>query len=711
MDPYTLKLTYHGQGRRTFMKQSILAGAGVFVLSHLNGCANTNDAAGAISGTVLTPTEIKGLRAVDGEQYLENATWYEGQHKKDGFYYRFDAGKLDGIKYLTADMLADGHTLIKFNIELQEGEDGPVFQFAFGVLNQCSLRMRFPLSLVDQNTWRIPREGAFLKPMCWGDRVDLKKVDRVRFYIDRKSDAPARFCITPLLAATDDVPVIEHPVLPQGKLIDAVGQSTLHRWPGKTGGVDEMVANLRERLEGAHHSLPGHFSSWGGCRDKKISEGTGFFGVHKDENRWWLVDPDGHLFWSAGIDSVRVDTAANIHLLEDALEFLPPEGGDFADAFSEHSGQKHLNYLAVNFIRAFGNDGWQHNWATIALDELKRLRFNTVGNWSEWDHASSAKVPYVRPLSFNARLTQNIYRDFPDVYHPDFEKDAVQYAQTLAPSANDPAMIGYFMMNEPTWAFARELPAVGMLYNHETSATRDELARFLTEKYATDEQLTKAWGMEVSLEQVKTGKWQGTFSEAALVDLEKFSEIMVEKYFGSLSKACKQADPNHLNLGIRYQGVPPQWAVAGMKSFDVFSMNNYKEKVPFDVTKEIHDLLQMPVIIGEWHFGALDVGLPSSGIGHVRTQEDRGRAYRVYFEDAAANPYCVGVHWFVLYDQSAIGRFDGENYNIGFLDICNRPHTPLCEAAIRSHEAMYDIADGSVAPYDEAPEYLEMLFI
>ncbi len=95
----------------------------------------------------------------------------------------------------------------------------------------------------------------------------------------------------------------------------------------------------------------------------------------------------------------------------------------------------------------------------------------------------------------------------------------------------------------------------------------------------------------------------------------------------------------------------------------------------------------MPVIIGEWHFGALDVRLPSSGIGHVPTQEDMGKAYSVYFEDAAANPNCIGVHWFILYDQLALGRFVGKNYNIGFLDICNRPYKPLCDAAIKSHEA------------------------
>jgi hypothetical protein len=83
----------------------------------------------------------------------------------------------------------------------------------------------------------------------------------------------------------------------------------------------------------------------------------------------------------------------------------------------------------------------------------------------------------------------------------------------------------------------------------------------------------------------------------------------------------------------------------------------------------------------------------------------------VYVEDAAAKPWCVGVHYFILYDQSALGRFDGENYNIGFLDVCNQPHEELCTAARASHERMYPVAAGSESPYAEAPEYLPMLFL
>lgn len=691
--------------RRSFIKQGIIAGAGILVLPTLAGGKQD-----AIQGEVLIPEITGGLKTISGPDYLEDAEWYEGNKVGDGFYCKFPAGNLTDKKFITVDMLADGNHMVKFQIELQEGDDGRVFKFRFGVLNQCSLRVRMPLSLVDQNRWGIDREGAFLKPRCSGDRVDLEKVDRMKLYILKKSSQPSKFCMTTLIAAKEDVPVIEHPVLPKGKLIDDIGQSGIHEWDGKTASLDVMKANLLRQFENTNHHFPEHFSKMGGDKNQRLDQGTGFFRVHKNNNRWWFIDPEGYYFWSAGIDCVRSYIDANIHLLEDALEFLPSENGEFAEIFFDRNGQKHINYLAANFINTFGLEEWKEKWGIIALNELKRIRANTVGNWSEWEYASKAEFPYVRPMSFSPELTKNIYRDFPDVFHADFEKDASNYAKVLSDTVNDAALIGYFMMNEPKWAFSSELPAVGMLYNAPECATRNELTKYLRTKYSTSEKLSQSWKISVNFEQVRLGRWKDQFTKEAIGDLELFSEIMVEKYFSILSDACKKVDPNHLNLGIRYAGVPPEWAVKGMKSFDVFSMNCYMEKVPFEQTEEIHSLLKMPVIIGEWHFGALDAGLPSSGIGHVPSQEDRGKAYRVYFEDAAANPYCIGVHWFTFYDQSAIGRFDGENYNIGFFDICNRPYEKLCNAAIKSHEMVYKIASGDIKPYDNEPQYLPKLF-
>jgi hypothetical protein len=88
-----------------------------------------------------------------------------------------------------------------------------------------------------------------------------------------------------------------------------------------------------------------------------------------------------------------------------------------------------------------------------------------------------------------------------------------------------------------------------------------------------------------------------------------------------------------------------------------------------------------PAIIGEFHMGALDRGLFHTGLRSVIGQDQRAAGYRYYVEGALRNPAIVGAHWFQLYDESATGRRDGENYQIGFLDICDSPYRETVAAA------------------------------
>jgi len=660
---------------------------------------------------------VGGLKKEERPTPIEGASWYVAKAQGDGLAWRFPAGTLAKCRYLTADMLLDGDTLVVFNLYLQEGEQGRRFQLTFGGLDQCSFRVRAPLVLTDQNRWMIEREGAFLKPMAGGDRVDLDKVDRMTLAVSHKAPGTVRWAMTEMHTATDDVPKLSSVVLPKGKLLDEFGQSAQRDWPARTRSAVELKRRLQSQFEtSSPPRWPEGFSKWGGAKTLKLGEGTGFFRTRHDGRRWWLVDPDGCAFWSAGLDCVRVDCESRYDGLESALTWLPDRNGKYREAFRvkyddvELSG-KLVNYLAANFIRSFGADGWRDKWAAIALAEMKRLRFNTVGNWSEWEFAAKAKFPYVRPMGFRSTRSGFIYRDFPDVFHAQFEADAAEFASQLASTVSDPAFIGYFLMNEPTWGFSSELPAAGMLYNSAGCATRTELVNNLKKKYASDDALAAAWKMPVTFAKAANGKFQGMLSKEAQADLQEFSVLMVERYFEVLSRACRKVDPNHLNLGMRWAGVPPAWAVRGMKFFDVFSMNCYMPKLPRETTETIQSLLNMPVMVGEYHFGALDVGLPASGIGHVKTQADRARAYRVYLEDCAANPNCVGAHWFTLYDESALGRFDGENYNIGFLDVCNRPYDEIGRGAIAAHECVYDVAAGNAPPFSDAPEYLPLVYL
>jgi hypothetical protein len=670
--------------------------------------------------TTLTPQSLIGGAARQPDSApIPGATWYTAALPGDGLAYTFPVGALAGMIFLSADVLLDGNQLCVFLVILQEGADGPAFTFSQGFINQCQARIRLPLEAVNQGRWMYEREGAWLKPRCGGQRVDLAKVDRMSFVIERHPQGVngplgVRWCLTDFTATVEAPPRLENPLLPKGVLLDELGQSTLHEWPAKSRSADEVTARLQAQLAAAPaQRWPAEFSRWGGWKEKQLTA-TGWFRVEKSDDRWWLVDPDGYAFWSAGMDCVRVDTAANVGGMESALAWLPEADGPFQAARTERANwEDHttmVNYLAANFIRAFG-EGWYEKWAEIALAELRRTGFNTVANWSEWEIARAAGFPYVRPLNANYEEMLLVYRDFPDVFDPRFEQVCAEYASQLIETHDDPAFIGYFLMNEPTWGFSQESPAAGMLFNTDACYTRKALSQFLYETYDDDARLSQAWGMEVTFQAVAESRWHQPLTQAALIDLNAFSVVMVEKFFGGLSRACKHVDPHHLNLGIRYYTIPPAWALQGMRHFDVFSMNCYRLRLPADEMAQIAEMLNMPIMVGEWHFGALDVGLPASGIGHVPTQADRGRAFRFYTEDAAAKPWCVGVHYFILYDQSALGRFDGENYNIGFLDVCNRPYEELCLAARAAHEKLYPVAVGQVAPFSDSPEHLPMLFM
>lgn len=660
----------------------------------------------------IQPVRMLGSMAAQKDPSpLKDAVWHLAGKPGDGLAYEIAPASLSGARYLTFEMLLDGLEQAVFMLALREGDKGRAFNFHFGLLNQCSARIRMPIAALDLNRWMLDREGAFLKPICGGSRVDPAKVDRITLTLLRKGDADARLCITPLLITEQEVPPLQDPILPRGPVLDELGQSAHRDWPGKTRSEKELVGRLQQQLADApKQKWPAAFSKWGGDAAVTLPGKGKFFRTHHDGKRWYLVDPDGHPFFSAGQDCVRCSIDANFRGLEKALTNPPSKDGPLGAMYGGRRAGS-IDYLRGNFIRAFGADKYRQNWADMVLAELRRTGFNTVGNWSEWEIAAAAKFPYVRPLDARALRVGYVYRDFPDVFSEAFARGARDFARQLESTRDDPALIGYFLMNEPTWGFSSELPAVGMLYNTPQCETRGALAKHLRQKYADDASLQKAWGMTVTLAQVERGPFKGAMSQAALAELGDFSTVMVEKLFRTLSEACRAVDANHLNLGARYHTVPPPWALKGMTTFDVFSINCYQERVPAQPLKQIEAVVQRPTVIGEFHFGAMDVGLPASGIGRVATQADRGRAYRIYLENAASIPQCVGVHHFTMYDQSALGRFDGENYNIGFHDICHRPYEGLCDAARIAHERLYAVLAGKEPPFADAPKHLPKVFL
>ncbi len=47
---------------------------------------------------------------------------------------------------------------------------------------------------------------------------------------------------------------------------------------------------------------------------------------------------------------------------------------------------------------------------------------------------------------------------------------------------------------------------------------------------------------------------------------------------------------------------------------------------------------------------------------------------------------------------------DGENYNIGFVDVTDRPYLELVEGAKATHARLFEVHSGKVAPFNERPK-------
>jgi hypothetical protein len=61
-----------------------------------------------------------------------------------------------------------------------------------------------------------------------------------------------------------------------------------------------------------------------------------------------------------------------------------------------------------------------------------------------------------------------------------------------------------------------------------------------------------------------------------------------------------------------------------------------------------------------------------------------------YIRSVADCPNFVGCHWFQYIDEPLTGRwYDGENYNIGMVDVTDTPYPELLAATKKANEEVY----------------------
>lgn len=469
--------------------------------------------------------------------------------------------------------------------------------------------------------------------------------------------------------------------------VDGFGQYRHREWPGKIHSVDDL-ARTREAEEAdlAASLGPPERDRFGGWAAGPRLKATGRFYPTKHEGKWWLVDPEGRLFWSHGPDCVGLDWASTrIKGREHYFAELPEEGSRLAECYRDRVGERYgYSFTQANLMRKYGAD-WRSIGADLVHRRLRSWGMNTIANWSSPDIYLLRRTPYVIEIHYDARNIEGNDK-LPDPFDGGFRQAVQGSIARRRDSVGDPWCIGYFVDNELRWEQDVDAAALVAKAPPDQAAKR-ELLEDLRAKYRDVSALNAAWGARYASWDEFLASREAPDARRARDDLAAFFERMAERYFGVCREEVKQADPGALYLGCRIHQPNPRVVRIAAKHCDVVSINAYR----YDARMmPLPEGLDAPVIIGEWHFGALDRGPLHPGLRHVQDQSERAVMYKSYLRSALSHPLIIGAHWFQYGDQATTGRDDGENCQVGLVDTCDTPYWETIQACRQVAYAMYD---------------------
>jgi hypothetical protein len=461
-------------------------------------------------------------------------------------------------------------------------------------------------------------------------------------------------------------------VLEPKLLVDEFGQWIPAEWPGKAKNLEDLKAAWSAEAAALGKNPVPDRDRFGGFA-KTQAKPTGFFRVEQIDGKWWFVDPEGHYFFSDGANGISTVSATRVTGREPIFTALPPAnigGPGAAPGFGGGAGGGPngvtASFYTWNLVRRYGGgDTWRQQWAELTARRMADWGLNTFYGGDPNLMAAQPRQPYV--LTIREWQAGQSFLGLPDVYAVDFESrvDAIA-ARSCEPHKDDPFLLGYFIGNEPSWP-TRESALADLILAAPATGINRELKQWLADKGDTAES-------------------RRTFALHAF-----------ERYLTVIIAAVKRHDPNHLNLGIRFGGSPPADVIRMGRLFDVYSHNIYSATPNAARVQGFYELTGRPILIGEFHNGTPGRGM-APGLVQASSPAEKGFLYRCYVENAAANPAIVGAHWFQFIDQPNTGRTDGENYNIGMVDVTDRPYPDMVDAMKLAHEHVLDVRLGKLAP-------------
>lgn len=376
--------------------------------------------------------------------------------------------------------------------------------------------------------------------------------------------------------------------------------------------------------------------------------------------RWWIVAPDGTKFWS------WADCCTNM--------------GTPADKYDESN-------RSYSGARLFADDV---AWATDTTRKLRAWGQNSIGGWSATD--AFRKIPLEQRLPYFEVLHLGSYARLPfeDIFGKDVEATLEKAAKDqIEKLRDDPMLVGYFTDNELGW-----WPGALLLAYWKMPASTPGHRRLLEvvrrvykddfEEFRRDWD-TKATSFEMALDQAPAMK----AGADGMRLVEAWTGEMARHYYTLCRKLIRRYDSKRPILGdryIQYYSLPVVREAKGQ--VEAISTNlgadwNDGTNAPFFLST-LHSVAAAPVLVTEFYMCANENRSgnknDSPHFPVVQTQAEREISFERNVRSLASLPYVVGAHWFQFYDEPEHGRGDGENFNMGLVDIAGRPYEGMVDA-------------------------------
>lgn len=485
--------------------------------------------------------------------------------------------------------------------------------------------------------------------------------------------------------------------------IDQYGQYKHHEWESKVHSDEDLQRALEnEDADLAAHPAPASFNKYGGWVDGPRQEATGRFYLKKVDGKWWFVDPEGCLWWSHGV--VRVTPSSAVAPLNNRrfyFENLPAEGDELAKFYhtnddllkpyyAKRGHTETYDFSSANIYRKYG-ENYLAVYGERAHRRLRSWGLNTIANSSDKAICLMSRTPYIERLEIHSASiegTGGLWWQISDPFDKSFKEELIAQLATRKRELADPYLVGLFVDNELAWGNESYLAEKAAM-NPATAAVKRELVKHYKAKYGSIEKLNKVWGTSFA-------SWRALLAndkalpKQASADLVEFNNLIIHGYFRNIREVFDEYAPGVLYLGCRYAGrsTNPHALMIGSQYSDAISHNMYNYTIEDYRQPEGID---KPMIIGEFHFGVMNEGMFHYSLVRVENQKERGEAYVNYVRSALSHPQVAGTHWHQFSDQPTVGRFDGENLQVGLTDVCDTPYYETIEGVREVGYNMYTI--------------------